>query len=184
MHSRILFALYYIATSFCFSYAQTSIAQNDIDGIKNIIIYATNPAIMTPFDDTRLSFFESWAFGGMHFKCISEPDSIKKFVKMITNLQPLDTLSYNTYSNGTVQKKTRNGKIIFLPPSRPGPIGAIIIFFEKTPNELLWATPISIDYGFVAYKIPLQLKKMIYDIGHTPNKHYYLFKNIYQPPEL
>lgn len=167
-----------------FSTFQTSYAESSPDEIKRIIVYASNPSIMTPVDDSRITFFDSWVFDGMHFKSITDPDSIDVFMNMIQNLEPSDTLSYNTYSNGTVLKENRKGTTLFLSPSRPGPIGAVIIqFFGEKIDELIWITPISLDRGFISYKVPIQLLKTLIEIGCTPNEYIHIFKDIYRLPD-
>lgn len=173
----------YLALLLCLLSFQSSYAENTTENIERIIIYATDPSKKMPIDDSRITFFDSWEFDGMHFKSISEPDSINEFKKMIDKLEPLDTLSYGTYSNGTIIKKTRKGKSVFLPPARPGPIGAVIIMYSggKKP-ELMWITSSSLDRGFVAYKVPPKLLRILDEIINVPNKYIYIFKDIFHLP--
>lgn len=150
------------------------------DKIEKIIIYAANPDFWQPIEDCRVSFFSSWGMGGMRSKTITDRDSIAEMTKLLAGLTPIDTLAYDTFESETHVVTTRRGLILFFPPERLGPNGAMIMIHnDGTPNSLIWITPFTLDIGKFVYPLPDKIKKMLRDIGRKPIILYKSLREIY-----
>lgn len=150
------------------------------DKIEKIIIYALNPDLISCIDECRVTFFGAWRFGGMRSRTITDRDSIAEMTKLLAGLTPIDTLAYDTFESETHVVTTRRGLILFFPPKRLGPDGAMIMIHnDGTPNSLIWITPFTLDIGKLVYPLPDKIEKMLRDIGRKPIILYKSLREIY-----
>ncbi len=132
--------------------------------VCRILIKASDPGILQPIGETRVSFDEAWRdLFKRPYRWITDKAEIDSFMNILNGMEIREQLKYDTDSPA-LRLKIIKGNVLYFSDS-PDIIGQILIYDDENNIELLWITAGGIDRGSTRYHTPDAINDLVNDIG-------------------
>lgn len=138
----------------------------ETDSIDRIIILATDPRIMTPVDETRLSFLNAWQFDGMHHVTVGDKKEIHEIVGMLDHLHYIDSVDYNQNETGLKIRYITDKLVVYMQPGS-GPVALMLVCRkgDSSVRDLIWISGSDTIIGKRRYKTDSELWNLVRTVG-------------------